>query len=381
MPILVIQSSPFYPALLLNLPLIHSDMCKKSSSNRNDEDDDSRSSRAPFDSAILTFVAMSVLVITHWSENYGDANAPISQSFLSAWRSIKSGSFSLFSSNFFFSSEVCLQDRKILLLGIVQALFEASMYVFILEWTPALTEALSLSKLDKTDSKNPPIPHGRLTSNRNWSCDWETSLQGTFSPVTWWRWWWDRIPSNFSAAMPRLHLWWGTNRTVSIDFKSSLLDTLWQSPLSVCAFLFSCLKWPNRSFSSAIADFRFALRLRWQCSLPFSFSSFVLAFSGRKFVSFDLIEEFFSSADRRSMATLRSTYVPEEGRSLISLIRLTRNFLARATIMNYFRIPLNFIVVVILLKVTYRSKRFEPSINLSFRTFRSMWSSAAVFSF
>ena len=52
-------------------------------------------SRAPFDSAILTFLAMSVLVITHWSENYGDANAPVSQSFLSAWRSIKSGSLSL----------------------------------------------------------------------------------------------------------------------------------------------------------------------------------------------------------------------------------------------------------------------------------------------
>jgi hypothetical protein len=38
----------------------------------------------------------------------------------------------------------------------------------------------------------------------------------------------------------------------------------------------------------------------------------------------------------RAMATMRSKYVPEE---------------ARATIMNYFRIPLNLIVVVILLKV------------------------------
>jgi len=45
-------------------------------------------------------------------------------------------------------------------LGIVQALFEASMYVFVLEWTPALTEALNQDSIDKTDSKNPPIPHG-----------------------------------------------------------------------------------------------------------------------------------------------------------------------------------------------------------------------------
>ena len=53
-----------------------------------------------------------------------------------------------------------LLDRKVFLLGIVQALFEASMYVFVLEWTPALTEALNKSNIDKTDNKNPPIPHG-----------------------------------------------------------------------------------------------------------------------------------------------------------------------------------------------------------------------------
>jgi hypothetical protein len=34
------------------------------------------------------------------------------------------------------------------------------MYVFVLEWTPALTEALNKSNIDKTDNKNPPIPHG-----------------------------------------------------------------------------------------------------------------------------------------------------------------------------------------------------------------------------
>ncbi len=42
----------------------------------------------------------------------------------------------------------------------VQALFEASMYVFVLEWTPALTEASDKIFVDTTDSKNPPIPHG-----------------------------------------------------------------------------------------------------------------------------------------------------------------------------------------------------------------------------
>ena len=35
---------------------------------------------------------MCILLITSWSENHGDAHAPASQSFLSAWKSIKSGS-------------------------------------------------------------------------------------------------------------------------------------------------------------------------------------------------------------------------------------------------------------------------------------------------
>jgi len=34
------------------------------------------------------------------------------------------------------------------------------MYIFVLEWTPALTEALNKSNIVKTDNKNPPIPHG-----------------------------------------------------------------------------------------------------------------------------------------------------------------------------------------------------------------------------
>ena len=41
------------------------------------------------------------------------------------------------------------------------------MYVFVLEWTPALTEALNNAVIDKTDNKNPPIPHGLLINNFN----------------------------------------------------------------------------------------------------------------------------------------------------------------------------------------------------------------------
>ena len=36
------------------------------------------------------------------------------------------------------------------------------MYVFVLEWTPALTQALKNAKIDKTDNQNPAIPHGYI---------------------------------------------------------------------------------------------------------------------------------------------------------------------------------------------------------------------------
>ncbi len=72
----------------------------------------------------------------NWSENFGDAHAQLKTSFISAWTAIKT-------------------DRNVLFLGLIQSLFEGSMYVFVLEWTPALTVSGN-----KTDSANPPIPHG-----------------------------------------------------------------------------------------------------------------------------------------------------------------------------------------------------------------------------
>ncbi|VDM39182.1 unnamed protein product [Toxocara canis] len=43
-------------------------------------------------------------------------------------------------------------DGKVICLGLIQSLFEGSMYVFVLEWTPALTHA----------SNGEPIPHGYI---------------------------------------------------------------------------------------------------------------------------------------------------------------------------------------------------------------------------
>jgi MFS family permease len=202
---------------------------------------------APFDSAILSFIAMCVLLITGWSENYGDANAPISQSFISAWEAIKS-------------------DKKIFLLGIVQALFEGSMYIFVLEWTPALTQALNKANIDKTDNKNPPIPHGYV----------------------------------FASYMVAMMV--GSN-----------------------SFKVLCNYTRPESFMRSIV-FISALCLSVPVFMPDGQLVMFIAF---------LVFEFCIGIFWPAMATMRSKYVPEE---------------ARATIMNYFRIPLNLIVVVILLK-------------------------------
>ena len=65
---------------------------------------------------------MCVVLTFTWRENYGDQKAHITQSFIEAWKSIKN-------------------DRKIMCLGLIQSMFEGSMYTFVLEWTPALTIA------------------------------------------------------------------------------------------------------------------------------------------------------------------------------------------------------------------------------------------------
>ena len=50
------------------------------------------------------------------------------------------------------------------------------MYVFILEWTPALTQAMNKSVLDKTDNRNPPIPHGNIDITQQKSFNGNNSL-------------------------------------------------------------------------------------------------------------------------------------------------------------------------------------------------------------
>jgi len=61
---------------------------------------------------------------------------------------------------------VCgIVDYKILCLGLIQSLFEGSMYTFVLEWTPALTPA-NQSPADSdtatSSADRSTIPHGYI---------------------------------------------------------------------------------------------------------------------------------------------------------------------------------------------------------------------------
>ncbi|RNA12370.1 molybdate-anion transporter-like isoform X2 [Brachionus plicatilis] len=215
---------------------------------------------APFDTSLLVLVLMVVLIVTNWSENYGDSQAHLKQSFLTAFDTIRS-------------------DTKVLLLGVIQSLFEGSMYVFVLEWTPALTVDTSA---DKEDSSNPPIPHGYI----------------------------------FAAYMVAVMIGANLFKILSKyqECEKFMRVVLLISAVSLAApFLV-----PGNQF--------------------LIFSAFIL---------FEICVGIFWP----SMGTMRGRYVPET---------------ARSTLMNFFRIPLNLIVVVILSKDLQLSIIFQFCVGFLF---------------
>ncbi|KAL4227163.1 hypothetical protein ACF0H5_015136 [Mactra antiquata] len=208
---------------------------------------------APFDVSLTVLIIMCGILIYTWPENYGNKTTNVAVSMKNAFNAIRS-------------------DSKVLSLGMIQSLFEGSMYVFVLEWTPALTPVLDKEATPTTgsdlenDGHRGSIPHGHI----------------------------------FAAFM------------VSIMIGSSLFKLL--SKIT-----------KTESFMRLVL-FVAAVTL----SIP-------IVFPGNQifiFVAF-LVFEVCVGIFWPSMSTMRGKYVPEE---------------TRATVMNFFRIPLNFIVVIILLQ-------------------------------
>jgi len=82
---------------------------------------------APFMVSLVFLVASSIYVSYAWGENYGNSEMQLTKVFSGALDALK--------------------DRRILLLGTIQSLFEASMYIFVFLWTPMLEEAFSEMKV------------------------------------------------------------------------------------------------------------------------------------------------------------------------------------------------------------------------------------------
>ena len=79
----------------------------------------------PFDLAAVVLVCGGFVIAVSWTENYGSAEDKGSRR-SSVLASLKAGTLMVF------------RDTRVLLVGAIAALFEAAMYSFVFEWTPAV---------------------------------------------------------------------------------------------------------------------------------------------------------------------------------------------------------------------------------------------------
>jgi len=83
---------------------------------------------SPFDLAIIVLVIGWIIIQYSWSENFGENKSNTQQSGSNSTSdSIKNAVL------------LVIRNRPILLLGLVQSLFEGAMYSFVFMWSPALT--------------------------------------------------------------------------------------------------------------------------------------------------------------------------------------------------------------------------------------------------
>ena len=108
---------------------------------------------APFDLAILFLSLAVIFIAVTWPENRGatDSGAPPPVGGRSRWTE---------------AMRVLKDDRKIVLLGLIQSCFEAPMYIFVFMWTP------------KLESTFEDLPHGQVFGCFMACCMMGSSLVG-----------------------------------------------------------------------------------------------------------------------------------------------------------------------------------------------------------
>jgi len=199
---------------------------------------------SPFMIALVLLIAGTIYVSVSWNENYGDSKVDLTGTFTSAITAMRS-------------------DPKVLLLGLVQALFEASMYTFVFMWTPALQAVVPAE-----GEKPVVLPFGLI----------------------------------FACFM------------VSIMIGSALFS-----------IMLNKFKWTAEEIGRILL-FIAAISLL----IPLYFYNFAIV--SLSFLLFEVCCGIYFPC----FGTLRGKYIPEN---------------SRAAVMNFFRVPLNFLVVVVLVKV------------------------------
>merc|ERR1711972_311512 len=81
---------------------------------------------SPFDVAILFLAVATLAIFMTWGENYGSKSSNASTTALQDSLSV--------------AFQTVLRNQQVLCCGLVCALFEAAMFIFVFMWTPALTE-------------------------------------------------------------------------------------------------------------------------------------------------------------------------------------------------------------------------------------------------
>ncbi|KAI3469122.1 hypothetical protein Pfo_025785 [Paulownia fortunei] len=209
---------------------------------------------APFDAASCFLAIGMAIILSSWSENYGDPSE--SKDLLSQFKG---------------AAGAIVSDEKIALLGAIQSLFEGSMYTFVFLWTPALS------------------PNG------------------------------EEIPHGFIFATFMLSSMLGSSLAARLLARSSLrVESYMQTVFLVSAASFFIPV--ATSFLVATSDVKGG---------GISFSGCIQLLG---FCAFEACVGIFWP----SIMKMRSQYIPEE---------------ARSTIMNFFRIPLNIFVCVVLYNV------------------------------
>ncbi|OVA20646.1 Protein of unknown function DUF791 [Macleaya cordata] len=209
---------------------------------------------APFDAAACFLAIGMAIILSSWSENYGDPSE--SKDLLTQFKG---------------AAVAIASDEKIALLGAIQSLFEGSMYTFVFLWTPALSP------------NDEDIPHGFIFATFMLA-----SMLGS---------------SIASRLMARSSL--KVESYMQIVFAISASTFL--LPI-VTGFLVP----PSKEKGGSI-----------------SFAGCIQLFG---FCTFEACVGIFWP----SIMKMRSQYIPEE---------------ARSTIMNFFRIPLNIFVCIVLYNV------------------------------